>query len=182
MVYISPISRLKEFVIGMLSGLFFIQWVKRSSPFPKHRLRFTILEILVITTLVLGYSQVGDQSWKLAFQINSDPAIPALYIDQTLTAILFALTITVFAIQRGALSRLFSHKVLVLGGEISFSVYLFHQILLIWQHNNPWVLGWCPEGGRFILYLIATLSFSYIIWRWFECPMRVLIRRALSRG
>ena len=95
-------------------------------------------------------------------------------------AILFAWVILVFAIQGGQFSRVLSHKALVIGGETSFSIYLFHQILIVWQYNNPWFLGWCPLPYRFAVFTILILGIPYGVWRWFECPMRARIRRVFN--
>ena len=53
------------------------------------------------------------------------------YLSQSVMAMLFALIILVFAIQGGLLSRVLSHKFLVVGGETSFSIYLLHQMLIV---------------------------------------------------
>lgn len=180
LVYISPLSRLKEFVIGMAAGALFIRSLVRSVSSPGQTSLFTVLEASVVVMLFLGLPFVNSLMIKNLTMFQSDPQIPALALSQILAAIFFATTIFIFAFQGGVISRLLRNKVMVTGGEISFSVYLFHQIFVIWQYYNPWALGWCFEGLRFPLFLFALLAFSYAVWRWFECPMRSLVRRAFD--
>lgn len=145
----------------------------------RYRGLFTVLDVLTMLLLIWSFPQISNLSMKLAVLVSSTPAILATYISQTLAALMFAVTLLVFANAKGWFSQLLSSRVLVTGGEISFSIYLFHQVVIIWQYNNPWLLGWCPEGFRFAVYLAAMILASYAIWRWFECPMRRLIRQAL---
>lgn len=180
LVYINPLSRLKEFVIGMLAGAAMVRSQNSMNRRGCSRILFTVLEILAIFLLVWSFPQISSQSMKIAIQISSAPTIAALYISQTLTALIFAITILIFAASKGWISRILANRTLMIGGEISFSIYLFHQILIIWQYKNPWLLGWCPESYRFAVYLATIVLVSYAIWRWFECPMRRLIRQGLA--
>lgn len=179
LVYINPLSRLKEFVIGMFAGAIMVRSSQSSFLSGGNRNLFTTLEVLALFLLIWSFPLISDQSMKLAIQITSAPPLAALYISQTLVALIFAIVILIFAVQKGWISQILSNRVLVVGGEISFSVYLFHQILIIWQYKYPWLLGWCPESFRFAVYLATIVFVSYLIWRWFERPMRKLIRQAL---
>lgn len=180
LVYISPLSRLKEFVIGMAAGAFFLRSFVRSAYSLRQLSIFTALEVSVVATLFLGLPFVYSLMFKTLAKLQSDIHIQALATSQTLAALFFASAIYIFAFQGGMISRLLQNKVMIIGGEISFSVYLFHQIFLIWQYYNPWALGWCFVALRFPLFLLVLLSFSYAVWRWFECPMRGLLRRAFD--
>lgn len=179
LVYINPLSRLKEFVIGMLAGAAMVRSRNSMVLGGCHRVLFTSLEILALFLLIWSLPQISNQSMKMAIQISSAPGIAALYISQMLTALVFAITILIFAAAKGWISRILTNRILVIGGEISFSVYLFHQILILWQYKYPWLLGWCPTSYRFAVYLAAILLVSYAIWRWFECPMRRRILQVL---
>lgn len=127
----------------------------------------------------MGLPTVRNGGYLLATNLPASNIL-GLYISQLLTAIVFGAIIILFAMEKGLLSRALRKKELVIGGEISFSIYLFHQIFIVWQHKNPWLLDWCPQSFRFVMILAFTIVFSYGIWRWFECPMRALIRRTLD--
>lgn len=87
--------------------------------------------------------------------------------------------IFLFAFQDGVFSQLLCAKWLVRGGgEISFSVQLFHQFFITWQARDSRFQNWRPGTG-FIIYIIYILALSYTVWRWHESPFRKLIRKRL---
>jgi peptidoglycan/LPS O-acetylase OafA/YrhL len=175
LVYISPLSRLKEFMIGMLAGGLFLKMRHQIRYPPSKLILFSLIEALSVAALIWGLSIMQAVS-----NPKSLPSISGTYFSQSLMAIFFAWVILVFAIQGGLFSRLLSLKALVIGGEISFSIYLFHQIFISWQYYNPWFLGWCPFPCRFPLLIVFTSAVSYGVWRWFERPMRTWTRRAFD--
>jgi peptidoglycan/LPS O-acetylase OafA/YrhL len=176
LIYISPMSRLKEFTVGMLAGGVFLKVGRQIKFTPSRRVLFSVIEVLSVVALIFCLSIL-----KPFHDPSLPPSIAGIYFSQSVMAILFAWVILVFAIQGGLFSRVLSHKALVIGGEISFSIYLFHQMLIVWQHNNPWFLGWCPLPYRFAVFIVLILGISYGVWRWFECPMRARIRRVFNR-
>lgn len=181
MIYINPLSRMKEFALGMLAGAAFLKIRRAQFQSGLYFCIFSILEIAALASLIWGVPVLNWIGSVLAYRISLNPVMLGAYIGQALTAGFFAAVILLFACQAGAVSRLLEKKAFVLGGEISFSVYLFHQILLIWQSKNPWVLGWVFPQFRFPIFFVAVMVVSYVVWRWFECPMRVLIRRIFDR-
>lgn len=179
LVYINPLSRLKEFMFGMLAGGWFLAMRVQSWIFPRKAILFTVLEAVAIGALLLPFLK-GHFPMEGTILKGSSPMF-STYLSQSQNGIFFALIILVFAVEGGLLSRALKNRMLVIGGEISFSIYLFHQILIVWQYNNPWVLGWCPMPFRFAVLSLVIILASYGIWRLFECPMRGLIRRAFDR-
>jgi peptidoglycan/LPS O-acetylase OafA/YrhL len=181
LIYVNPLSRLKEFTIGMLAGLAYKRRSHRLLQGNSKMVLSTMFEVLAIVTLAWGLPTLYSFSLAMASKAGIAPVALGTYLHQILTAILFAAIILLFAIQGGLVSRMLRSKAMVIGGEISFSIYLFHQIIILWQHKNPWLLGWCPNQYKFPLFLVFIVAVSYGAWRWFECPMRALIRRAFDR-
>lgn len=138
---------------------------------------FSLIEVLSVLILICGLPVL-----KLFYGPGDSQSMAGTYLSQSVMAMLFALIILVFAIQGGLLSRVLSHKFLVVGGETSFSIYLFHQMLIVWQGNNPWLLGWCPLPYGFAVFIVLIIGISYGVWRWFECPMRARIRRVFNQS
>lgn len=180
LIYINPLSRLKEFVLGMLTGVFYLNYRHHPWTGGKRHL-FSGVELLAITALVWGLPILNSYGYLLASKATTSAEISGLFISQILTSLMFSATIFIFAVGRGWPLQLLRNKIFVIGGEISFSVYLFHQIFIIWQHKNPWLLSWCQQLYRFPVTLVFTIAFSFCIWRWFECPMRTLILRTFRR-
>jgi peptidoglycan/LPS O-acetylase OafA/YrhL len=177
LIYINPLSRLKEFTFGMLAGLVFTR-INLARLQGKAKTTFiTILEVLALISLVWGLPFLNWLGTDISSRIGGTPLMLEMYTVQVLTGALFAVIILLFAIEGGLISRLLRNKAIVIGGEISFSVYLFHQTMILWQHRNPWILGWCPSQLKFPVLLVVTFAISYVAWKWFERPMRNLMRR-----
>ena len=101
----------------------------------------------------------------------------ATYLGSCGAAPAFALLIFVFASQGGAISKLLTHPLAVLLGEISFSMYLLHQLMIHWlvTHRSAWSgLG---ESTVYCLYWVALLFVSWTVWRFVETPARLAIMR-----
>ena len=86
--------------------------------------------------------------------------------------LVFGLAILCFAYRGGLLSRLLSLPFLVLLGEISFSTYMIHQLVIrFWTEKGWLVTEWSPLGVAGILTTIAILA-PYLSWRFFELPVQ----------
>jgi peptidoglycan/LPS O-acetylase OafA/YrhL len=85
----------------------------------------TMFEVLAIVTLIWGLPKLNWLGIYMAsvIGISPPPLILGTYLGQALIAILFAAIIILFAIQGGLASRLLRNKAIVIGGEISFSIY-----------------------------------------------------------
>ena len=83
-------------------------------------------------------------------------------------------TIAVFACQSGALSRLFRLPAMVLLGDASYSLYLWHHMLMLYAAQ---FLPIDPVGrfGRIALtmaIIFPIILLSVATYRWFERPLR----------
>jgi hypothetical protein len=84
----------------------------------------------------------------------------------------FALLIAVMAWGRGPIAAMLRWKPLVLLGEISFSAYLVHRVLLhfYWEHfapdHGPWPIA---------IYVAVLLAASFVFWSFVEVPCRQII-------
>jgi peptidoglycan/LPS O-acetylase OafA/YrhL len=87
----------------------------------------------------------------------------------------FAILIVVLALQGGAVSRLLSLPMLVLLGEISYSSYLIHQIIIRYAMDHSDALAALPSWAQLGLFLGITLLLSYLCWAFVETPFRALL-------
>jgi peptidoglycan/LPS O-acetylase OafA/YrhL len=87
---------------------------------------------------------------------------------------IFALFIFVMASSNGPLARLFNHRTMVLLGEISFAMYLFHTTLLRYYQSLPPFVHQNPAGFR-ILYWAGVTAVSFLAFELIESPARGLI-------
>ena len=125
---------------------------------------FSLAEISVIAVLIWGWFNID---WSWAPRPGSLPIHLVYYLNQAKLAGLFAFIIILFAAGGGLLSRVLGHNVFVIGGEISFTVYLFHQIPIYWLDKK--LLVSCLEFIR--------ISFSVITH---FCPDHSLCDMALA--
>ena len=79
------------------------------------------------------------------------------------------------SIGRGRISAWLSHPAFVLLGEISFSLYLLHQILLRYLDANIIAFPHLPNMLSLTVFLAVLLLASYLMWAFVEMPSRQMI-------
>ena len=87
----------------------------------------------------------------------------------------FGLLIYIIAKGNGKISKILTHPSLVLLGEISFSLYLIHQILLNYYRIHLHKLIIFSDSMSFAIFVTILLCLSYIMWVFVEIPGRRLI-------
>jgi len=176
LVYISPVSRIFEFILGMVVATLFRMTSWSVAPFFA-----TILEIgaVVVCALAMyyGYHIVEFVT------ASSLSGAGALWVTHSGAAFAFGLLIYVMARGLGMLSRVLSNPFPVLLGEISFSLYLIHPIVLALHRRNLPYLAWLPASVSFIIVVTIMLLSSYLLWAWIEMPgRRILLGGAAIHG
>ncbi|WP_321811965.1 acyltransferase [Burkholderia sp. BCC1985] len=148
-----PLTHLTEFVMGIGAAHYFIQAHRRGTA--THRGGV----VLVCASLV-----------SIALLAAYQPVRPAYYLQSPLFS---ALILGLALIQRPVLGVLHRRPLIVLG-EASFSLYLIHvpiahiaQIAGVRQ-SHGWVV------------LLFVIGLSVLVFRFFEEPMRKLIRRGFG--
>jgi peptidoglycan/LPS O-acetylase OafA/YrhL len=165
-IYISPFFRIFDYMIGLVTGMIFISrkdWLSHPVPLT-NRILFSALEI--ITILFFAYSF----AWRRFFPY------PALHMGAYFLP--FSLFIIfVFAFQRGILSAILSTKFFVYLGELSFSIYLLHQLAI----NYTAAIFASPISGMTdsrktlaaqLILLFVVICLSDITFRYFEQPVK----------
>ena len=175
----NPLMRLLEFSIGILVGYRFIGGVVFGAPFnmPKssksNRLvHDSVWEFGVLGGLILWWCLV---SWFQVLQLV--PHLPVLggvlglWIWFCSSAPFAGLIVWVFASSRGILSRLMSTRWMVHLGEISFSFYMIHMIVIrvISNEGHP---NLTSSPFAIVLALVASLALSELLFRFVELPCK----------
>lgn len=169
-VCINPLARIFEFTSGMVMALFFSRLGQSYRP---GKAVATGVEIAALIAVLAGMS--------LNFSIQSVVAsylgwAGRIWVDVgNVNAITVAPFILIMALARGGVSRGLSRKGFVLLGEISFSVYLVHQILLRIYSNYFKSLDVLPLWISYGYFWIALLVGSYLLWEIVEKPCRKAI-------
>ncbi|MEI6707794.1 MAG: acyltransferase [Methylococcales bacterium] len=173
LVYIHPLSRIFEFIFGIFVAFY---WRKKVAVIQWSELSASLCEIGVIFLVAASMhfaplSEWVDDTWL------GLPAARWSYSSGSMLA--FGLLIYVIAIGRGRITVWLSHPLLVLLGEISFSLYLLHQILLIYYQSNIANLPQLSNTLSLAIFWVILLLASYLMWALIEMPGRRLL---LGRG
>ena len=143
--YTNPLIRGFEFCLGMATWVLWDRYV-RGSKLPAHI--WAAIEVAVLAVIVLWL-------WKGFFVLHAHIhwVTILLLFERAGSCWLFAALIAVIASGRGAIGQLLSYRPLVFLGEISFAVYMVHQILL------KFLGGWLPAGTVTPTMFFAALLF-----------------------
>jgi peptidoglycan/LPS O-acetylase OafA/YrhL len=178
LLYRFPIARLPDFAVGMLLGLAFVR-----RPRPEPRLSGTALDVTATPVSVAGVAAIAvsiAEVTAIAAVIAALAALPFLPEALRYAAGLmpfWALLIGVFALQRGAISRLASHPSCVRLGEISFAFYMVHWLVL---NAESRLLGWTNPVLSLAIGFAVSLAAAFALFHLVETPMRHVIRRRFA--
>jgi peptidoglycan/LPS O-acetylase OafA/YrhL len=158
--------RLAEFVFGMFTAQVFLRRRPRWS-FAAG----TMFEVAVVGSM---FCYFVARTFVLPRPADSNYFALSVWLSQCSSYVVFAAVIYVFAIGSGAISAILSHRWLVVLGEISFSTYMLHQLVIILavQQQVAPLLG---TPMTVVLTLAVTYVGSYLIWRYLELPSRKAI-------
>jgi peptidoglycan/LPS O-acetylase OafA/YrhL len=100
---------------------------------------------------------------------------------------LMPIMIGALAVDRSVVARVLSTRPFVLGGMISYSVYLVHMPVIepLWylQGIVPWLAPGTPASGiAFLLIPVAVLLAGYALWRWVEEPCRRALKNVWDQS
>lgn len=166
LLYISPLSRIFEFIFGMLIAHIYINNINSKNT----ELMSTIYEVITIILIVISMMYM---KFFINFTNNSFLS-PALghWLVHSGSMFAFGLLIYVIAKGNGKISNILKKPFFVILGEISFSIYLFHQILLIYYRQNISIFSYYSNEITFIIYLVVLICISYLAWYFIEIPFR----------
>lgn len=172
-LYISPITRLAEFLGGMVAYQVAISL--RGAAWSRAQASAYEIAGVVISFLAM----VG--ATKLSVYLSNTSPQAAVWIRVAGSFPVFAALLSVFYAQRGIVSRLLSWRPLVYLGEISFALYLLHQLVLRWMFGHyrdiietNWWLAYCG-------YWVVSIAGAAAIYHWIETPAREPLRDFVRR-
>lgn len=160
-LYISPIFRLLDFILGIMIFYLYTSLVKNKTNEKFQSFSYvskTVIECLPIVLLLIF--------------IFLFPIIPPKIYSASYYWLPMSLIILVFAMfnkSGGAISRFLSNRIIIILGEISFSFYMLHQLVIIFCNgtfkrfgvNMPWELRLCFE-------ISITLIASFYVYHNYE--------------
>lgn len=169
LLYINPAARLFEFTVGMATARLFDVYGARRPGI----LVGTLLEALAVALLAFALTVMTYSTFATGTLGPILPDALGLWLERCGSGPIFAAAIFIFAMERGWISRLLHHRLLILGGEISYAIYLTHLIFLYAVTR----LFEGPPALLSILFVGCVLAASYLCWRYVEMPARAGIMR-----
>ena len=167
-LYISPLSRLLEFIVGMVAAQLFQTRKYMTAKRLGTALEFGMLLLCVLNVIASWYAVgVVDDIF---------PGAPIVqWIAHSSSLFSFAALFYVMAHGRGRISALLQLRPLVFLGEISFSMYLVHQILILYFSSNK--SSFARLGGPLdlVVFFGVLILLSYLMWRCIELPARAVL-------
>lgn len=158
--YINPIIRCADFLLGIILFKVFDR-LKNTN----LKMDYTIMEVISVIVFIAFFALHNHIPQVYRYSVYYWPPISIL--------------ILILAFQMGFVSRMLSVKWLLILGEISFALYMFHQIVLRYMHLlYPW--GMLTEINRTVLSLIITIVLSYASLRLFEVPVGRFVKQRLN--
>ncbi|MGZ3237576.1 MAG: acyltransferase family protein, partial [Burkholderiaceae bacterium] len=193
LLYVNPLARCFEFILGIATCMVFLKSDDNKAPSTK----WTWLEVTSIVLFVLGYryfisSFAALIHWLLLTTGVTDIPMASLPYDADTIGELgsgakmffdewaYHVGLTPFAVmliyviahQRGAISRALSKKWLIFLGEISFALYLVHQIVLRYFQTHFLATSTMSKMAWFGLFVLSVFLISAGLYLFIEKPSR----------
>jgi peptidoglycan/LPS O-acetylase OafA/YrhL len=153
-----PLVHIAEFSVGILSAQLFLNRTR-----PRNN---TLVECLLLLAIIMALS---------SREMNISQQVLQIYYILILPIFTY-----VYGCEQGKLSKyLANQKELVFLGKISFSLYMWHHLIMRYIGNQ-----FRPDSNPFFAIMSAILisvTISIISFKYFECPLRTLIVTSFLR-
>jgi len=178
--HFNPFMRLLEFASGMATAYLFMSTRVRSvklfqiSQWPvvlQTGLELTALSLAASSFYILKW--LGYYTW-----ISNDLGLGgevSYWLVYCGGMPFHAFCIFVFAQSNGWLGRLFSTKLMIFLGEISFALYMVHRLIILLLIKTFWVGSTLPYWAIISSSLFLSLGVSALLFLLVEMPMKNLL-------
>lgn len=174
LIYVNPVSRVTEFLSGMLAYKFSRRVLNSSGKWSTAK--GTLIELgavaLLLSCMVLATYAGGHLLKELAPRFG-------IYVQVISPFPFMALFILVMSQEKGLLSKWLSCRFLVYLGEVSFSLYLVHQLVVRWMFAKYQVLVSANLVPAYFFYWGFSLILAMMLFHLVEKPLRQPLRKLL---
>ena len=158
----NPATRLFEFVLGMAA----CRWWSHEGAESRKAATWTGYELLGLAASIGLVIAI-----PVALHALGIANLAAAWLGSELPVAGFAALIWIYAHQAGAISRALSSRVCEWFGEISFALYMCHQMIMRWL--NPEVMHDTLDAAAFFIpYLVGIMLVAAAIFHLIETPAR----------
>jgi peptidoglycan/LPS O-acetylase OafA/YrhL len=166
-LYINPLVRLLEFTIGMCFALF---WTRASLYLTNSIIVWSLLEVLAVS--LLSWHLMYGRSYLYGFIVHQSIApVSVSYLKFADGGVFFGLLIFSLASGAGIFARILSTPAFVFLGEISYSAYMTHLVLISAYQNHRDVVPSLP----FLLFLSGLFVLCSATYFLIERPARGMV-------
>jgi peptidoglycan/LPS O-acetylase OafA/YrhL len=182
LIYFAPYTRVSEFILGCLTAAVYKQMQVGPVSASAHRIGLVLIGVGAIWTFGLYFVIFG-------FSVHYHPVwMPALSVLHMCYGLAPGLALIIFACaqHRNAVVRFLSSKWMVVCGEASYSLYIWHVVIIEkFGYMQPNIYGdYRIAIGCFMrlaFCIAACIGLSIVSWAVIEVPARNWLRAALSR-
>jgi peptidoglycan/LPS O-acetylase OafA/YrhL len=176
LIYIFPPSRLFEFVFGVVCAK---TWLSTMADRRPTAVVSFVFELVAVVGVYFALRYCGPTSrTQFVNDIGGSAGAHWLLVNGFTPA--FAFLIFVFASSTGPLATFVGSRLLVRLGEISFSLYMVHTIVLDIFERYPRTITALTSYSVFVFWAVSILT-AYCMWHFVETPARRAIVRVLRR-
>ncbi len=163
-IYVYPLCRVFEFVIGMLFAVAYQRYA--------HKIKLTGLTATLLELFSLGialFLSVQSTAWRAASLPWASNAGSLWLQNSGLTVVPFALITAVLATEKGFIARILRVPLLIRLGQASFGIFILHAVLMAYRTVRfPHDVSF----GASLLYVATLLVAADLLWVVFEQPVR----------
>lgn len=170
LLHYNPLLHINAFLIGMCAGILVKRNGRHLQTFgAQHRLATLAVLCLAAAVAIL-----------LMTRLNRTSDVVLLSTTNGLIAPVFAVFVAALSIDSSRLSSTLRLAPFVLLGEMSYAIYIL-QIPVAWflrlTFSGQWTV---TPAALFAIYLAVLISASFLVYRYYEQPLRAGLRRRLS--
>jgi peptidoglycan/LPS O-acetylase OafA/YrhL len=176
LIYFSPYLRISEFFVGCLTAAIFMQVAKHRPSEREESIGFLVFICTLICWPLIHYYIFHPPDFY--------PLMWIWHLHQCFGfAPLAAIVIFCSARYRNAITRFLSNQFILLGGEVSYSIYMLHlPIGIAFSRDAADITSWrvgLANCSRLAIALAAILGIAIISYHSIEVPARQLLRKWL---
>lgn len=170
--YISPLTRLSEFMLGIAAYQIYL---KLQSHQGAMKSTHSIIEVIAVIFVACAM-WVGDLNFFSTLPIAINKPV-AIWFANCGGALAFAVLIVALARQNGIISKSMQVRPLVYLGEISFSIYMVHQIIIRVFEMYPAITAGMSQAATLSIYYATVIAVAAATHGLIEKPAQKMILR-----
>lgn len=181
LIYFSPYSRVAEFMIGCITAALYMQIAPKLQTSKRTLtgllLTSTSIALVIISHYIIWNPPKGETFSWLPYLHRSFGFAPAC-----------SAVILCCALYKNVITQLLSTRLVLMGGEISYSMYLLHLVAInrvfhgkIHHYFRHFIDNLSP-APKYLLTMAVVFSISYLSYRAIEVPARRVIRKRFLRA